>query len=655
MSPADHVSYRPDIDGLRALAVLPVIFYHLSAALVPAGFLGVDVFFVISGYLITGLLVADMKGNRFNLWRFYERRARRILPALFVVIAASVLPAAWLMLPGQHADFGWAILAAVGFLSNLFYYQSTGYFMPSSELMPLLHTWSLAVEEQFYLVFPPILYAVWRLRETALVAVVALLGLTSLIFCIVLSWQDPAAGFYLLPGRAWELMAGGLVALMPRRPGRILAELASIAGLSMIVVAYGRLSGIQVFSDLPTLLPVCGAALFLWSGDRSRMGRAIAVAPLRGIGLISYSAYLWHWPLLSFWHLSGGTEVTLATGAAFVIATLALATLTYHWVERPFRDRSATAPFPSRALIPFLGTCAVGLILFAVMPLLPSAVATRKGPTDAAAIEARLRINYGLDMACEGAFTLDPACRTSDRPVILLWGDSFAMHLAPAIQSSGDWGGMIQMTKSSCAPILGLSTAPAEYKADWYKGCLQFNNEVLAWLAGADTVQIVVLSSTFNILFNDLRRTDGSSVPATQAPIAVRLAFLDTVERIRAMGKQVVVVSPAPATGKDLGQCLAAAELAGSPETSCDFPLADIAKVNRSALDFLRELADRVPLIDLTTLICPAGQCSVRKGDIFVFRDAGHLSIEGSQWLGRTFRFERLIRQATVQPAVSVN
>ncbi|MEO6300687.1 MAG: acyltransferase family protein [Paracoccaceae bacterium] len=656
LTPMPRERYRPEIDGLRALAVLPVIFYHLSAALIPAGFLGVDVFFVISGYLITGLLVADLKGNRFTLWRFYERRARRILPALFLVIGASVLPAALLMLPGQHTDFGWAILAAIGFLSNLLYYQSTGYFMPSTDVMPLLHTWSLAVEEQFYLFFPPILYAAWRLREKkALVVVVALLGLTSLILHILLSQQDPAAAFYLLPARAWELMAGSLVALTPRLPRRVLAEVATIAGLSMIVVAYCQLGCMQVLADFPTLLPVCGTALFLWSGGQSQVGQAIAIAPLRGIGMISYSAYLWHWPLLAFWHLSGGTEITGTTGAVFVIGTLALATLTYQCVERPFRDRRETAPFPSRALVPFLGTCAVALTLFAILPLIPSAIGTRSGPTDAAAIEARLQVNYGLNMACEGAFTLDPACRTSDHPAILLWGDSFAMHLAPAIQSSGDWGGMIQMTKSSCAPILGLSTAPAEYAADWYVGCHRFNSQVLAWLAGADSIQIVVLSSTFNIMFNDLRRPDGSSIPAAQAPAAVRAAFLDTVERIQAMGKRVVVVSPTPATGKDLGQCLAAAELAGSPKTSCDFPLASIASVNQQELAFLHELADRVALIDLTTLICPAGKCSARIGDVFVFRDAGHLSIEGAEWLGRTFRFERLIRQATVQAVVPVN
>lgn len=653
-APVPPEDYRPEVDGLRALAVLPVILYHLSAKAVPGGFLGVDVFFVISGYLITSLLMADLKADRFSLWRFYERRARRILPALFLVIAACALPAAWFMLPAQHVDFGRATLSAVGFVSNVFYYQSTGYFMPSAEVMPLLHTWSLAVEEQFYAFYPPILYAAWRLRRGAVLATVMLLGIASLALCIWLSWRDPAAGFYLLRGRAWELMAGALVALVPRLTSRVLSEAATFAGLSLIFLAYGQWV-VGVFSDVPTLVPVFGTALFLWSSRQSRLARGLAMAPLRGIGLISYSAYLWHWPMLAFWRLSGMAGATVMTGAAFVILTLALATLTYHWVELPFRNRSVTARFPSRSMVPFLGTGAVGLVLLALLPLIPATRVGRSGATDAQAIEARLQINYGLNMACEGAFTLDPACRTADRPEILLWGDSFAMHLAPAIQSSGDWGGMIQMTKSSCAPVLGLSTAPAEYAADWYLGCHRFNNQVLAWLAGAESVHIVVLSSTFNILFNDLRRPDGSSVPAAQAPVAVRKAFLDTVDRIHAMGKQVVVVSPTPATGQDFGQCLAAAELAGGPETACDFPLTGIADVNRKALEFLRALADQVPLIDLTKLICPSGQCRTRQGNVFVFRDAGHLSIEGSEWLGRTFRFGTLIRQATVHIPVSVN
>ena len=647
--------YRPEIDGLRALAVLPVIFYHIFAALVPAGFLGVDVFFVISGYLITGVLAADLVQDRFSLWRFYERRARRILPALFLVIAACILPAAALMLPGQHANFGLAVLAAVGFVSNLLYYGSTGYFMPSAEMMPLLHTWSLAVEEQFYLFFPVILYAAWRLNRRSLPVVVAVLGLGSLVIALWLSRSDPAANFYLLPGRAWELMAGALVALWRQRPPRILAEILATTGLALIGITYVLPDGGSLVPGLPALLPVGGAALFLWASSGSRVGQLMAVAPLRWIGLISYSAYLWHWPLLAFWHLRGGREMTVTLGVLIVAATLVLATLTFIFVERPFRNRGPSAVFPSRALVPFLGAGAAALLLFGLLPMMPANVGSGINRSDGASIEARLGTNYGLGMACEGTFTLDPACRTSERPEVLLWGDSYAMHIAPAIRAAGDWGGMIQMTKSSCAPILGLSTAPTEYAADWYLGCLRFNDEVFAWLAGASSVRIVVLSSNFNILFNDLRRPDGLLIPAPKAPVAIRAAFLDTVARIRALGIQVVVVSPTPATGADLGQCLASAELAGGPPTACDFTLAESANVNREAIAFLRSLSDQVPVIDLTTLICPGGQCATRTGDVFLYRDSGHLSVEGAEWLGRTYRFDRLIRQSVAAPMAVIN
>ena len=647
--------YRPEIDGLRAFAVLPVIFYHLSASLVPAGFLGVDVFFVISGYLIIGVLVADLREDRFNLWRFYERRARRILPALFLVIAACILPAAALMLPGQQADFGRAVLAAVGFVSNLLYYGSTGYFIPSAEIMPLLHTWSLAVEGQFYLFFPLILFAAWRLNRQSLPMVVALFGLVSLVFGFWLSQNDPAANFYLLPGRAWELMAGALVALWPRRPPQILAEIMAATGLAMIGIAYVLPDGGSLVPGLPALFPVGGAALFLWASSGSQVGRLMAVAPLRWIGLISYSAYLWHWPILAFWRLRGGGEITVALGGLIVAATLVLATLTFLFVERPFRNRSPSAAFPLRALVPFLGAGAAALLLFGLLPIMPSGVGPQNERSDGATIESRLATNYGLGMECEGAFTLNPVCRTSDHPDVLLWGDSYAMHIAPAIRAAGDWGGMIQMTKSSCAPILGLSLAPIEYAADWYLGCLRFNDEVFAWLAGESSVRIVVLSSNLNILFNDLRRPDGSVIPAPEAPVAVRTALLDTVERIRALGLDVVIVSPTPATGDDIGQCLASAELAGGPPTACDFALADTANVNREAMGFLRSLSDQVPFIDLTALICPGGQCATRKSEVFVYRDPGHLSVEGAEWLGRTYRFDRLIRQSVVPPVNGIN
>ncbi len=647
-------SYRPEIDGLRALAVLPVIFYHLSAGLVPAGFLGVNVFFVISGYLITGVLAADLRQGRFNLWGFYERRARRILPALFLVIAACVLPAAAIMLPGQHADFGLAILAAVGFVSNLLYHGSTGYFMPSADVMPLLHTWSLAVEEQFYLFFPVILYVAWRLGPRSLPAVVALFGLASLGISLWLSQTDPAANFYLLSARAWELMAGAMMALWRQRPPRILAELVTFIGLALIAFSYAFPTGGSPVTGMPALLPVTGAALFLWAGNGTGVGRILAMAPMRWIGLISYSAYLWHWPILAFWRLRG-EEVTPTSGAMIVAATLILAACTFVFVESPFRNRGASAAFPARALVPFLGVGAAALILFGLLPIMPLASGAGSNRSDAATIEARLDTNFGLGMACEGSFTLDPSCRTSDRPEVLLWGDSYAMHIAPAIRAAGDWGGMIQMTKSSCAPVLGLSVAPTEYAADWYLGCLRFNDEVFAWLAGASSVRIVVLSTNLNVLFNDLRRADGSLIPAAEASVAVGAALLDTAQRIRSLGIEVVIVSPTPATGKDIGQCLASAALAGGLSAACDFPLADSASVNQQAITFLRGLSDQIPLIDLTALICPDGQCATRKGDVFIYRDPGHLSVEGAEWLGRTFRFDRLIRQAGAQTVGAIN
>ncbi|WP_431298995.1 acyltransferase family protein [Tabrizicola sp. BL-A-41-H6] len=644
-------SYRPDIDGLRALAVLPVIFYHLSSGLVPGGYLGVDVFFVISGYLIAGILLSDLGQSRFSLLRFYERRARRILPALFVVIAACVLPAAAFMLPGQHADFGVAVLAALGFVSNLHYYSSTGYFMASAEVKPLLHTWSLAVEEQFYLLFPLLLFAAWRWARGALPVVIGVVGLASLGTAVWQLQRDPAAAFYLLPSRAWELMAGAMVAVVARAPSRLQAEVAGLAGLALIGASYAFPDALTVFG-LAALAPVLGASLFIWSGGGTVAARLASSSPLRRIGLISFSAYLWHWPLLAFWRLRGGGDVTLSSGLMMLVATLALATLTYQFVERPFRDRSAKARFPNRALVPFLGSAALCLTLFGVMPLLPGAGG---GSREAAAIEAKLATNYGLGQVCETAFTLDPTCRTSDKPETLLWGDSYAMHLAPAILGSGGWGGLIQMTKSSCAPVLGLSIAPVDYEADWYKGCLRFNEEVFAWLAGAPSIQVVVLSSNLRIIANDLRRPDGTVVPIAEAEAAARVALLETVDRIRALGKEVVMVSPTPATGEDIGQCLAAALLADGPENACDFPLSKTPEINQKAIRFLRNLQGTIPLIDLSALICPAGICQTRHGDVFVYRDPGHLSIEGSEWLGRTYRFDRLIRQTAAGETVEIN
>ncbi|HPE61742.1 MAG: acyltransferase [Thiothrix sp.] len=336
------MQYRKEIDGLRALAVVPVVLFHAGIPGFDGGFVGVDVFFVISGYLITTLLLEALQQGNFSLVTFYERRARRILPVLLLVVLACLLPAWWLLLPHELVDFGRSMVAVALFVSNVLFWQDSGYFAPDAELMPLLHTWSLAVEEQFYLLFPLLLLAGWRLGRERLAGLLGILGLLSLGLA-ELGWRfAPDANFYLLPGRAWELLAGAGCAFYPGfRPvaGRVSTAWLAGVGLVLLLGAVGLFDRGLPFPGLYALVPVAGTVLLiLYARSDQGVGRVLASPILAGIGLISYSAYLWHQPLLVFtrmlW-LDAGPGLLLVA----VLLAFGLAWLSWRLVERPFRDR----------------------------------------------------------------------------------------------------------------------------------------------------------------------------------------------------------------------------------------------------------------------------------------------------------------------------
>ncbi|MDB4240873.1 acyltransferase [Yoonia sp.] len=644
---ATHLRYRPDIDGLRAIAVLAVILYHADATLVPGGYLGVDLFFVISGYLITALLARDLEATgRVSLGSFYERRARRILPALLVVVIATLPFAAMWMLPSRLAEYWVSILTVMGFSSNLLFWFRTGYFMPAGEQEPLLHTWSLSVEEQFYLFFPLLLWFLWRYGRRARFVALAALFIASLILTNWLVGRAPSANFYLLPSRAWELLAGALLALSPLSLGalssRIWREIGAATGLVLIFISLFLLDESIAMPSFWALIPVCGAVLVIAVSDGTWTGRLLGSPVPRAIGLISYSAYLWHWPLFVFARLRFGEALTQSVIVPLVLATLGLATLSYFFVERPLRRRGPGSPVNLRTFALVTGAVVILLPLAtAVLPLLPRGSLT--GLT-AVEIEAKVATNYGLSEVCEGAFTLDPVCRTSDTPEVLIWGDSFAMHLVPAIKVGASHG-LIQMTKSVCIPAVGISVMTPEYPAAWAEGCIAFNDAVLDWLATQESIDTVVVSSPFGLVFNDVYQR-GGAIAAAPRPDLVADALSATAQRIQAMGKAFVIVSPPPVTGEDLGQCLVQAALAQRPTDACDFPVDGIHRLSRLVLDFLDDLSEDVPVVSLVPLICPEAECITRQGDTFIYRDQGHLSIEGSALIGRYHSLFKLVQNA---------
>lgn len=330
--------YRPEIDGLRALAVVPVILFHAGFSLFSGGFIGVDVFFVVSGYLITSIILKDLEAGKFSFTGFYERRARRILPALFLVML-SCIPFAWtLMMPLERKDFAISMASVVFFASNIVFWLQSGYFDTAVELKPLLHTWSLAVEEQFYIIFPIALLFMWQFGRKTSVRLVSAAALVSLILCEFASRNHPNFNFFWAITRAWELMAGSLCAFAAVRPSKMRDEILSAIGLGLIVASIFWFDSSTRFPSAYALMPVGGTCfIILFANNSTLTARFLCVRILVGIGLISYSAYLWHQPILAFARIF--TDAPVEGELAFFLAcsSLAVAYPTWRYVERPFR------------------------------------------------------------------------------------------------------------------------------------------------------------------------------------------------------------------------------------------------------------------------------------------------------------------------------
>ena len=358
------MEYRREIDGVRALAVLPVMFFHAGLQTFSGGYVGVDVFFVISGYLITKIILSEREAGTFTLARFYERRARRILPALYVVMLAC-LPFAWLwLLPTDMESFSQSLVAVSAFSSNLLFWWQSGYFEPAAELKPLLHTWSLAVEEQYYLLFPVLLILMLRLGRRWTMALLAALATLSLGAAQWGSIVDPTATFYLLPTRIWELLIGVLVAFHSSTDNRhdpniVVSQLGSAIGLSLLAYAVLAFDKETPSPSLYTLVPTVGTALIiLFTTSQTLVGKLLGHKLFVGVGLISYSAYLWHQPILAFARHRGLGEQSQFLLGALTIGALIPAYVSWRYVETPFRDRRR---FDRRQIFV---RCAVGSIAF---------------------------------------------------------------------------------------------------------------------------------------------------------------------------------------------------------------------------------------------------------------------------------------------------
>lgn len=644
--------YRKEIDGLRAIAVLPVLFFHAGFQEFEGGFVGVDVFFVISGYLITTIICIDISQDKFSIITFYERRCRRILPPLIAVIIFT-LPFCFLWIPPKELkDYFQSVAAITLFSSNFLFWAESGYFQTEAELKPLLHTWSLAVEEQYYVLFPLLLIGLWHFQKRWVFAIIIALGLISLLIAEWWTAIDPSAGFFLLPSRAWELMIGSCTAFILLYGGanwnafannKVVGEIFGLAGLTLIAYAVFQFDHTIPFPSLYALVPTMGTALvilFVHSGTSA--GTLLGSRPLVFIGLISYSAYLWHQPLFALARYRAIVEPEPTIYLLLTVLSLLLAFVSWRYIERPFRNRQAIGR-------PAIFTMAVtgSTLLFAVgvSGHFARGFDQRVGSTGEllTKIEQKLEINYGLSKHCNGGQVIQPECWTSSEPEILIWGDSYAMHLVSGLLASNPSAKIVQMTKSACGPFFEIAPISNKYSISWAKECLKFNEGVRSFLRSQNSVKYIVVSSQFLLYLGDNSRIyiDGKEHPADFELILNQ--FLATLDELSALGFQPIVFSPPPNQDWDIGHCLFKASYLANSLDVCNFSNDHTSGPKEMALDLLRQVSKRYPVVWIDKLICKETKCMAHFGDTFLFRDIGHLSKEGSALLGLRADFYRLI------------
>lgn len=627
------MQYRRDIDGLRAVAIVPVVLYHVGIPGFSGGFVGVDVFFVISGFLITGLLQEDLRQGRLSLVRFYERRIRRIIPALFAMIATVCVAGYAVLLPSDLMATAISCLAAMFFVANLYFKSKAGYFDTTAITKPLWHTWSLSVEEQFYIFFPLMLMGVWRFRPQWTVRLLVAIGTVSFVAASYETFAHSKAAFYVMPLRIWELLAGSLVALRAPRTGRpdALRTWADGVALLLILVPAVTYDAGLPFPGLAAAPPVIGTALLLRQrqGQATLVQRFLQTGPMRYFGLVSYSLYLWHWPVIVFaTYYIYPVAPSLAFRAALIAVAIAIATASWRLIEQPFRRPKAA----TRIFVPFATTAVLATVL-AIANLAP--ILTRGTPRrfpvvarwDAFGADHNPR-SPGCLARVDRPIPVDRRCTYGDTavpPRIAIWGDSSSVELALAI---GDALGkqhqsMLEFSFAGCAAAMGLTRVG---------GCVERNDQALALIVGDKKIEDIILTALYAVY-----GYEGASGQTPDAS-AFEAGLRDTVTRLVAAGKRVWIVYPVPTPDVDTPRVAALYALRGLHPQDFRTSRAAFERDNHRAAAFLDTLlGDRVKKLDLTPALCDKTSCAIAAGDNLLYFDAIHLSVAGARHVVRMF------------------
>ena len=645
------IRYRADIDGLRAVAVLLVLIFHADLGVVSGGFIGVDVFFVISGYLITSIIVSEVSRATFSWSSFYERRIRRIMPALLTVILVSAVIGWFVLAPRDYMEFGRSAIAAAAFYSNFYFDGQAGYFAPAAETQPLLHTWSLGVEEQFYLLAPVfILLLLGRLQRFKLVIFLTLFVL-SLGIAVWGVREEWSSAFYLLPSRAFELMIGMALALglVPAITSRVVCQVAGLAGLAMIVAAGLLYDSTTPFPGLAALIPCLGAALLIHSGGQGNTlaSRVLALRPAVFVGKVSYSLYLWHWPLLAYATYEFEDQLTNADRIGLLVLAFVLSVLSYYWIEQPAR-RGTILPTRRGA---FTATAAA----IACCALVSIGIYTSRGALIRLSPEVQEfaratdeKRNGGpfctslVDLAGEKVCAI--GSKQAATPSFILWGDSHAQAIVRTVADLAEGMNLkgYAVIRGGCPPLFWTED---RYKSAFRK-CLS-NVDTINRLLDEKGIKNIIITArwagyaerdrfTDSVVGNHLRLVHGDEAKNRQE--FVRL-LQESVERLRADGRTVTILGPVPELPHHLPKVMTHARMRGEDR---DFSVS-LERFDRRQATVLRaiesvDVEPRVRALYPHRELCNEQRCRTVEGGMPLYFDDDHLNVRGAQALSDLLR-----------------
>jgi peptidoglycan/LPS O-acetylase OafA/YrhL len=649
MKHTPNIAYRPDIDGLRAVSIVSVVLYHFGVPHMGGGFVGVDVFFVISGYLITSLVLAEVRNGSFSFARFYERRVRRLMPTFAAMLLATFIAGLVIMTPHDFAEFCKSAVYALSVASNLYFSDQGGYFSPSLELSPLLHTWSLAVEEQFYIVWPIVIVLLFRFAPKYLLAAAVVFLLASFAANISVLAEKPIAAFYLPHTRIWELLAGCILALgIPRSRHQVVTDVAGVAGLALIAFAILAFDSQMEYPGVAAIAPVLGAALVIWSGQsgKSLAASVLKAPPLVFIGLISYAWYLWHWPMVALFRYQLERKPDAIEIVALVVVSFALAVLCWHYLEKPVRrgmwwkTRSRVFAGGAAATVSLIALAAVGYTSDGFLARYPEAMQELTN----AKLSSRPK-----DLACErpsaakiAVGDLCPVWNASGtRPGVLLWGDSHAGVLRSAFRDMAE-DADVSVTyagNAACPPIIGAGRKRRRGGSD---SCTDLNAAVGNLLAERKFSD-VVLVARWNYYAVGVPQNSGpsseqhylrdeQSVDASldENRAVLTRGFRRTVDAIVASGARAWVVMEAPYAGFNVPNRIARTMMRGEAVDTMFDVAAFADQKKRSA--FMAALLSGLPVhvVDPSGGLCDAARCLAMADGKPLYFDDNHLSIYGT-------------------------